>query len=461
MLKTKVVEAIKKYSLLEKGDKVVVACSGGADSVCLVHVMCGLKKEWDFQIFIAHYNHKLRSEAEQDEEFVRELASKYSLPFFSESGDIRDYAKKHRMNLEEAGRKKRYEFLEEVAEELDPAKIATGHTLSDQVETVLMRIFRGTGSHGLGGIRPKIKGNIVRPLLLARREEIVEFLKKEGWKYRVDESNFDTRFFRNKIRHRLIPYLKNNYDPNIVSSLSRLASILQKEDSLLQEISKKKAGLAEVLAEGQNQLDLDYLHTLPKALQRRVVREYFSKIRGDLRGISFKDIDSVIDLKRGKEFHLEKGLVLKNEGGLIKIEKKSQKPEYEYVWRGEKPLWIKETGLIVTGMRINQDSFLNNFDDRKKAFLDISKLKFPLRIRNRRHGDRYRPLGSPGSQKLKELMRAKKIPLSSRNKYPVFLSGDEIVWVLGLPVSEHHKVKKSTEKIFKIEIKTSSQDDEQ
>jgi tRNA(Ile)-lysidine synthase len=452
MFLLKVSKSIKKYSLFEKGDSVVIACSGGIDSVSLFHVMVDLKKEWKFDLIVAHYNHKLRREADEDQEFVRRLASDYSLPFYSESGDVKAFAQNNRMNLEEAGRELRYEFLRKISRKYGLAKIATGHTMTDQAETILMRILRGTGSHGLGGMRPKTKEGLVRPFIFVKREDVLRYVKRKGIKYRVDESNFNTDFLRNKIRHRLIPYLENNYSPHIIEHLSRLALIVQEEDLFLKEFSREKLDLAEVLIKRENRLDLDFLHTQPKALQRRMLRDYILNIRGSLREISYKDIHSIMGLDRGKQFRLEQGLVLKNEGGLIGVKKESQSVEYEYSWTGKIPLEIKEIGMVVKGVKIARPLFFEDFDDRANAFLDNSKLHFPLIIRNRQPGDHYRPLGTPGSQKIKELMRDRRIPRELRERYPVFLSENEIIWVCGLPVSEKYRVTDSTQNIFKIEI---------
>lgn len=452
MLLSKVIETINQYSLFSKGDKIVIACSGGADSISLLHLINELKKEWELSLSIGHYNHKLRKEADEDQSFVRRLASSYSLPFYSESGDVKAFAAENGMNLEEAGRKLRYGFLKRIAEEKGNAKIATGHTMTDQAETVIMRIFRGTGSLGLGGIQPKAGGGIIRPLLQIKRDEIFEYIQKKGLEYRVDKSNFNTDFLRNKIRHKLIPYLENNYSSSITEALSRLALIVQEEEAFLKDISRQKSALAGVWVRGQYRLDMDFLHTLPRALQRRVAREYLSRIRGDLRGISYKDIHSLLHLERGKEFHLEKGLVFTNRSGLLGVQKESPEVNFEYAWAGDTPFEIKETGIMLKGLRVDKEEFSRDFNNRKRVFLDNTKLKFPLAVRNRSGGDRYRPLGSSGSQKVKEMMRARRIPEADRGRCPVFVSGDEIVWVQGLPVSEKYKVRNTTKTIFKIEI---------
>ncbi len=452
MLLLKAIETINQYSLFDKGDTLVIACSGGADSASLLHLLNELKKDWELSLIVGHYNHKLRKEADEDHCFVRKLASNYSLPFYSESGDVKAFANENRMNLEEAGRRLRYGFLKRIAEENGNALIATGHTMTDQAETVLMRIFRGTGSLGLGGIQPKTEGGIVRPLLLVKRTEVLEYIEKKGLEYRVDESNFNTDFLRNRIRHRLIPYLENNYSPSITDTLSRLALIVQDEESFLKEISRQKSALAYVWLKDQYWLDMDFLRTLPTALQKRTVREYLSGIRGDLRGISYNDIYTILHLKRGKEFRLEKGLVFKNRSGLLGVQKDPQDVKYRYKWTGDSPLKIRETGTTVKGQRVDKKMDSRDFNNKKRAFVDRSRLKFPLVVRNRRRGDRYVPLGSPGSQKIKEMMRARRIPGADRERYPVFVSGDEIVWIQGFPVSEKYKVRDTTKTIFKIEV---------
>lgn len=447
-------KTIREYNLLEKKVQVLVAYSGGVDSSGLLALLLEIQKEWSLKIYLGHFNHKLRKKAEEDERFVRDVAQKYSLPLFVESADVRSHAKENRMNIEEAGRELRYDFLRKVASEIGEAKIATGHTMTDQAETLLMRLLRGSGPRGLASIYPVVEGRIIRPLIHLEREDIEDYLEKKKILFRIDESNFDRRFFRNRIRWELIPYMCKNFEPRIVPQLARAASILQEEEALLDKLGKEKAKKAILEKSEGISLELGFLASLPLALSRRVVREFIYKLKGNLREISFEDIESVLRMARGKEFHLKANLVLRREKDLVFLKRKtSPKISYEYSWQGRVPLEIKEVNLKFEGKEFKKkNSSQLEFNDETHAYIDRAKLRFPLLIRNRREGDRYQPLGSPGQKKLKEIMRAKGVPLSEREKRPVFLSGKEIVWVVGLPVSEKYKISDQTRDIFALKM---------
>jgi tRNA(Ile)-lysidine synthase len=452
MILNKIKKTIKKYNLIQEGDKILIAYSGGADSTGLLVLLWELRKEWALKLALAHFNHRLRRRADEDERFVREVSREYSLPVFLGRKDIRSYARSKSLNLEEAGRQLRYAFLEKTAKKWGASKIATGHTMTDQAETLLMRLLRGSGTRGLGGIYPVVEGMIIRPLLQVKREEIEAYLSKHKIPYRIDESNFDRRFFRNRIRLELIPCLQEKYEPRIVNHLSHTASILQEEDDLLEKIGKKKADRALLKKNNRILLDKGFLSSLPLALRRRVLRNFISKVKGDLRGISFSDVEAVLELGEGKECDLQKGLSLRREGGFVFLREEARpKIEYEHLWNGRSILEIKELSLKFEGKKIkNGNSLPPKIDDEREAFLDGEKLKFPLLVRNRKQGDKYRPLGAPGQKKLKEVMRAKGIPLAEREKRPVFLGAKNIIWVVGLPVSESYRVKKNTRVVFRI-----------
>lgn len=453
MILKKVRRTIEEYGLLEKKDKILIAYSGGVDSTGLLHLLLELQREWSFKLYMGHFNHRLRRKAKDDEKFVKNIAWKYSLPLFVGSEDVRSYAVTRRLNLEEAGRTLRYEFLRKIADEIRADKIATGHTLNDQAETFLIRLLRGSGLRGLASIYPVVEGTIVRPLIQIERDEIEGFLKGKGIKFCMDESNFDRRFLRNRIRLELIPNIQKNFEPQLVSRLGRVASIMREEDGLLEKIIRKETQKVILKKDDQIFLDLKSLSSLPRAAARRAVRNFISELKGNLREITFEDVESILCLREGKEFPLRKDHILRREQDRIFVKKESlSKKKFEYEWKGRECLKIEELQMNFKGKKMKKDNFPHpDFDDQAAAFLDLSLLTFPLLVRNRREGDRYRPLGSPGQKKLKEIMRAKGVPISERGSRPVFLSGDEIVWVLGLPVSERFKVKKETRDIFVVE----------
>lgn len=442
----------------------MVAFSGGPDSVCLLDLLLEVHKEWNLELYLGHFNHKLRKDADEDEWFAHEVAEKFSLPIFLGSENVLVYAQAHKMNQEEAARILRYQFLEKTAVEIGCARIATGHNMTDQAETFFMRLFRGSGRSGLTSIYPIVDGLIVRPLLEIEKEEIEEYLDKRGLEYRLDQSNLDRRFFRNKIRLELLPFIRDNFDPNVVFRVSQLTFLLQEEELVLEELTEGSFTKAIKQENGDLKLDFTILNSLPVGLARRVLRKAIKELKGDLRGIDFEDIETLLLLKEGKEVYVKDGLVLRREKNLLFL-KQEELPaiKYELKWDGKTILDLEDAELLFSGSKINvkkekdetQEKMKTVFvlgDDSTGVQLDYDRLKFPLKVRNRRKGDRYRHLGAPGKQKVKETMRAKKIPLPDRNRLPVFLSGNEIVWILGLPVNENFKVRPDTKNIFVIKL---------
>ncbi len=457
MIVNTVRETILRYDLLKKKDNVLIAISGGLDSTGLLAVFLELRKEWLLDLFLGHFNHRLRQNANQDEQFVRNVAQNHSLPLFVASEDVRLFAKQNRMNLEEAGRMLRYDFLSKTARKIGGAKIATGHTLNDQAETFFLRLMRGSGLTGLGSIYPVVEGQIIRPLLAVERKEIAEYVQKKGMTYRDDESNLDRSFARNKVRLDLIPFIQENFEPKIVQRIGKTVTIIQEEEDLLEKLSRHEAKKTICIDDDKFRLDLEAVKTLPRGLARRVIREFIHKLKGDLREISFDDVESVFNLEEGESLQMTEQILLKREDGQVfQRPDLSDKILYAYAWEGSSPLVLEELGLVIEAEKTKLlRSFV--FDDDARAYLDGEKIRFPLQVRNRREGDRYRPLGSPGHKKLKEIMRAKSIPLEEREKKPVFISADDIIWVLGLPVAEKFRIRETTKKVLMLMVKPRDQ----
>jgi tRNA(Ile)-lysidine synthase len=452
MILDTVKETITKHNLLEKKDKVLLAFSGGLDSTGLLAVFLELREEWLLDLFLGHFNHLLRPRADEDEQFVRNVAQKHALPLFVASEDVRSFAKEMRLNLEEAGRMLRYDFLLQTAQKIGGAKIATGHTLNDQAETFFLRLMRGSGLKGLGCISPVVERQIIRPLLSVEKKDIAEYVQKNGMVFRDDESNLDQNFARNKIRLDLIPYIQENFEPKIVHQIGKIVTILQDEETLLKKWTNHEAKKTVFLDNEEVRLDLENLLTLPRGLARRVVRDFIQEIKGNLREISFEDVESILNLEEGKSFQLTKKLLLKREQGQVfRRHELSERMAYEYEWNGSSPLVIGELNLVIKAEKTKRPHTFA-FDDHTKAYLDRKKIKFPLRIRNRREGDRYQPFGAPGHKKLKEVMRAKSIPLTEREKKPVFFSGDDIIWVSGLPVAEKFRIRDETTDVLILSV---------
>ena len=422
--------------------------------MALVRLLLELREEMPLEIVVAHFNHRMRAEAGADEAFVSELARRWVLPLVSGSKNVRREAAKRRLNLEEAARTLRYEFLRDAARTSGATKIATGHTLNDQAETFLMRLFRGAGLPGLAGIEP-VSGPaacpVVRPLLGIRRDEIEAYLRLEGQEFRMDASNLDRRLLRNRIRLDLLPEIEKNYQARAVEHMARLAALIREENELLSGFIRELADEFILRSKGDISLDVRMLSLVPPALARRVAREFIREIKGDLRAVSFEDIQSVLALGEGKELTVKKGLTLRRERGrLIRQRPAPAARSFEKRWDGRGD--IRAGGMTFRGKTAARpEDFSPRGDDRRRVSLDRGKVALPLLVRSRRPGDNYRPVGAPGRKKLKEILRAKGIPRGDRDRLPVFLSGGDIVWVPGLPAAEKFKVAASTKRLFSIE----------
>ena len=449
--------AVEEEGLLVPGDLVLAACSGGPDSVALLHLLLSLSPELPVEVFVAHFNHGLRPEADADEAFVAGLAGGRGLRFVSGRSDVRKFAREHRLNLEEAGRRLRYDFLRRAARKLGATKIATGHTMNDQAETLLLRLIRGTGLRGLAGIAPVIHDDpcpVVRPLLRLSRPQIEEFLTAEGLDWRLDESNLDRRFIRNRVRSELLPELERNYGRRVVEHIARLADIVREEESLMEGFSREVSAVLMSGAGKAGALDARVLGLLPVAMGRRVVREFIREVKGDLRGISYADVDRLLKLREGRETQVAGGLSFRREAGTLRP--LGKKPPvlrpFRVEWDGD-----GEVEVEAVRARFRGENFLNpgpaglKFDDSARAFFDRAALRFPLVIRNRRPGDRYRPFGAPGSKKVKELLRSRGVDRTERDRRPVFTSGGEIIWIPGLPAAEKVRVRPGTKRVFMVE----------
>jgi len=447
-------DTVLKYDLFTEGDTILIAYSGGVDSTGLVNLLLELRRNCPVELFLGHFNHKIRASADGDEAFVRKVAQDKGLKLYVGSEDVPAYAKANKLNLEEAGRILRYGFLHDKAKQIGNALIATGHTMTDQAETVLMRLFRGSGPKGLSGIYPCREDRIIRPLLFIEREAIETYLADKGEAYRLDESNQDPSFLRNRVRNELLPLLRKSYSPDIVPHISRMASLVREEDALLEELTRDMAKGICSQKEGHLALDAAPLSCLPLAFQRRLVRNFLVHIKKNLKDVSYDDVEAILGLAEGKEFHLSADLVVKKERGLlIKKVGRAIRTIYELWWDGRDDIEIPELQMSFKGeKRSRPPEFPSSFDDRRGGCLDGNKVQFPLKIRSRREGDWYHPCGAPGRKKLKEIMRSKGIHSEDRDRHPVFLSGDDIVWVWGLPVSEQYKVTERSQEIFVISL---------
>ena len=250
MLKENVIDTIKRYNLIKSGDSIVIGVSGGPDSICLLHILNELKQELNFNIYVAHVNHLIRKEAGEETEYVQEFCKRLRIECFVKKIDVQKEAKDLKRGTEETGRKVRYEFFDEILEKTKSNKIATAHNNNDKVETIIMNILRGSGTSGLKGIEPIREGKFIRPLIEIEREEIENYCIENKLEPKIDKSNNENIYTRNKIRNVVIPYIKQEFNPNITKTINRLSEVISEENEYLDKITEKIFN--EILIETQN-----------------------------------------------------------------------------------------------------------------------------------------------------------------------------------------------------------------
>lgn len=310
VLEEQVLKTIKKYQLIEHKDKIVLGVSGGPDSICMLHLLNklyrkredllteenGPKGPFPIAIMVAHVNHMIRKEADDDERFVRDYCEKNKIEFYAKSIDVQNLANTNKIGIEEAGRLARYEFFEEILQKTQATKIAIAHNKNDKVETILMHTLRGSGMKGLKGIEPK-RGNMIRPLIECERSEIERYCEREHLNPRIDKTNFENIYHRNKIRNVVIPYIQKEFNPNIIQTIDRLSDIVTLEDEYMEK-QTKKVYQELVLEEKQKEviIDLKKFNLQELVIKSRLIRYIIKRLFGTTASIEKIHIDDVIKL---------------------------------------------------------------------------------------------------------------------------------------------------------------------
>jgi tRNA(Ile)-lysidine synthase len=459
---------IGNHQLLSIGDRVLVAVSGGPDSVALLHVLCELRDEFSLHLEVAHLQHGIRgADAEDDARFVAELAKQLALPFHLRKVDLpRLKSDAGKGNLEALARRERYQFFAALVDERKLSKVATAHTQDDQAETVLMWLLRGSGMRGLGGMEPlhrmKTDGKgarggitVIRPLLNVTKVEILDFLKAKQSAFRVDRTNRDTRLLRNWIRWELLPKLMARSGARFSARLARQAELLRDDDFVLEGLAR---GALERMRRPDG-LDRELFLEEPPASQRRILRLWIEEARGDLLGVDFAHVAALLDLIKGDPPHarlaVPGGFELVKEYRRLRLEKHDRKLRgvscYRYELRIGRLLHIGEAGVTVHSELISPP-LVGLPESLFEAVFDVALLARPLSVRNFRRGDRFRPLGMAGHKKLKDLFIDKKIPLTVRANLPLLCAGDEILWIPGYGRSDAAKVGPETAEILRLRV---------
>src|SRR5437016_1011368 len=445
---------IRRHKLLNPGDRVGVAVSGGADSVALLRLLLELRTELGVVLSVVHFNHKLRgSEADADEQFVADLASRNKLEFRSETGDVATYSAEKRLSIETAAREMRYGFFRRLLIEGRMNRVATAHTLDVQTETLLLMVARCACTRGLAGIYPQLSvsssqfsagrqasvagrqqvcASIVRPLLGVRRKELEAYLIAEGQSWREDSSNRDLRHARNRVRHGILPRLERNLNPAVREILAETAEIARAEEEYWKaevgRILEGSRGRRRSQGEAGAAVGLENFVALPLALQRRLVRAAAENF--GLR-LEFRHVEEILELISngcpGKAA-LPDGWMASIDKGELKFEPAPQISEsihdYRYLLSVPGKVAVAETGTLFEVVLISAE---NSEACNAENLLDSGVAAGELTVRNWRPGDRFWPAHTKGPKKVKELLQEKHVTGEERKLWPVIVSGDEIV----------------------------------
>jgi tRNA(Ile)-lysidine synthase len=452
-LSTRIVGTIREQQLFRPGDTLIIGLSGGADSTALLDLLAGLP-ETPLRLIAAHLNHCLRgAESDVDEEFCRGLAEQYQIPFESRRVDVKAIADNKSLNLEDAGRRARIAFFDELLVAWQATAVVLAHHADDQAETVLMRLLRGSGMAGLAGMPYRNRRAYVRPLLGITRAELEAYLVERGLVWREDDTNLDRTFLRNRIRHELLPLLEQ-YNPSVRACLATTADILSAENDLLDDqAAQASEQICHVTAHGAA-CNINLLSAQPLALQRRVIRLTLSRLHGNLEQFGYHHVDAIRRMvaaaRPNSQISLPQGIVAIKEydtlvfrtGGTIQPQKTELRIPGPGVYQ------LPCSALLTAELSPAPAHFGTACVT--TAYFDLDKCPFPWHVRTFLPGDRIQQLGMTGRKKLKNIFIDNKIPLSQRSRTPLVFCGDELIWVCGQRTSLYGCLDGSSSRIIKV-----------
>ena len=463
---------ILQHKMIENGETVLVAVSGGADSLALLYGLHALRPQLNCRFHVAHLNHCLRPDADADADFVRQHASLLDLSCTVERTEVPRLVKQWKLSIEAAGRRARYQFYEAACKEVGATKVALGHHQDDTAETVLMNLIRGSGTTGLKGIAPVRDIRIIRPLVGFTRQQIEAFLTSIGVTPQDDSTNTDRRYLRNRIRHELIPMLESDYNSNIRIGLNRTADVLGTESEYLDTMAQAAFETCRIpdtdkgTAPHNIVLDRTKFREYHIALQRRILRQSVTEILGDINDLYFVHCESMLNLIEGNAPNA--ALALPNS---LQFRRAYQHLIFEKFENAEFPSSPVEMESFTHPLTVPGKTFIEVLkseiiaeignvppyesvaipDGKFEAIFDYEKLEeafpetLPLTVRNRQRGDRFQPYGMQGTKKIKDFFIDTKVPRYKRDRIPLLVCEDEVLWIIGHTTSELFKIKPSTQ----------------
>lgn len=446
--------SIKDEDLIDSESRLLLAVSGGPDSIAMLHLFYLLRDRLKVTLSVAHLNHQLRGkEADHDARFVQGECAKLNIPCYPFSFNVSKFAIRRKLSIEAAGRRIRHHFFHRLGQARKFDCICFAHTADDQVETVLFNLLRGAGPQGLSGISPKSR-KVIHPLLQFRKDELLQFLKDRGLKYRIDRTNQDLQYARNRIRVQILPFLKKQCQGDIETAILRTADLLREEQAWIESLILPS--FEERFSHWHEQvfqLKMDPEEPLPTALKRRLVRKFLEKSMNTLDGITFMHVERILDLLDkpvGKRFELGNYIIERTSKGWASSAKFGK-------WLEQLELQVPGNTLVnclglTIGAEILKVEQKLSLKQTNEAFLDYALLSLPLTVRSRKEGDSFHPIGLNRQKKLQDYFVDRKIPKIVRDRIPLLISGQHIVWIGGHGIDHRFQITPATRKILHLQI---------
>lgn len=465
----KIKNTLTRHQMLAPGNRVLIGISGGPDSVALFRCMHDLKEDLHIELVLGHLNHCARGEeSERDARFVRQLGETFNTQTFIEAIDVPAEQTLSKSSFQETARNIRLEYMDQLMRQTGADKIALGHTANDQAETVLMNFLRGSGPKGLAGMQP-VRQPYIRPLFDCTRAEVMEYLNNNQIDFCVDASNDKKDYLRNRVRLELIPFLRDNYNPEITENLFETASIFQEENEWMNSLAAKEFERSVTSGESGEALEIaiETFQPLPLALKRRLARKCLESVKGDLRKITFRHVQSVLRLvhesQKGKQIDLPGCIQVSCMGDRV-LFKRIPALDSSIVntvdcelSAAEGPLnvpgqtWIERSEVTLEARILDAVSVEMYSAETHQAYLDYDKIGGEIRVRFFQPGDRIEPLGMAGTKKVKSIFIDEKVPQEKRSFIPILTTVEnDIIWVYGTRISHSYRVTADTKKVLFI-----------
>lgn len=457
-----VFKTMNRFRMAKPQEKIIVGVSGGPDSVALFHVLNSLAPQIECNMVVAHVNHNLRPQSLNEKNFVAKLAAAHNRDFFCLDVDIRAFAREQHLSQEEAGRRARYSFFEKLKTELNAQKIATAHHVDDQIETLFLRLFRGTTSTGLKGI-PAKRGSIIRPFINTYRSQIVQYLEDKNIKYMTDETNFIPDTDRNFVRNVIMKSVSSRF-PNYRKTVLRSMELLRRDEHFIEQTADQLYSSSVFKTNDGVTIDVKKIVELHDSIGSRVIRKALYDFMGPNVRLGQIHIDKVLELARShnpsSSLNLPGQTCLRRDYDRLILSKSRRNfiGPYSYVVSGPGILKIAETGHFLKFHSRNHSDDIGHYENNDEvARFDLDLVSFPLEVRSFLPGDRLEPWGMQGSTKVKKIFIDKKIPVEARLKFPLIVKDHKILCVVGIRRSHFFGISPTTKKILEIQLINSSE----